>query len=260
MPDVLAPEAGTAELGEQTMTTTTAETSWDAEPEFKMFTVSVRVDFKPSTNDHSQPVHYSILVDSTLKGIAWEVLHRFKDFEVLHAALQKQRLLPPALPPKHIRRNPEELQARAAGLQGYCDAVLSRPELCSDPVVSSFFDLEKGLWQQVAYAHVSPTDDGQVLDTDRTMYLPDTAMPKLDTPEPGRSEVGMTCPTSNKSGPSRTLWTTPSEGRSGTPSNDQTVSHSPGQTRRRLFVAHDWACLHKIFTAVDRCLATKSAP
>lgn len=85
-------------------------------------------------------------------GSAWEVVHRFSEFDALANAIRVHDNSLPPLP----RRVPSlllsgtQLQRRIVGLQQFSEAVLSNPHLLSLSAVGAFFDLNFGLWHDAS--------------------------------------------------------------------------------------------------------------
>lgn len=82
-------------------------------------------------------------------NFSWEVTRRFSQFDALAQGLTQQEDTGlPAMPRKlpQLLLTPTEEQRRILGLQRYCQALLSTPELLGHATVSKFFDLSFGLW------------------------------------------------------------------------------------------------------------------
>ena len=81
--------------------------------------------------------------------VSWRVARRYRDFDALMTALQREAAVSPdlpPLPPKRALLTPAEQQRRVLGLEKFCQALLSAPALCAHGLVSAFFDLDFGLW------------------------------------------------------------------------------------------------------------------
>jgi hypothetical protein len=98
----------------------------------------------------TSPVRWYLirLVCRQRPGSAWEVVHRFSDFDALAHAVSAHDDSLPSLPRKmpSLLLNGTEQQRRVIGLQQFAEAVLCNPQLLSLPAVGDFFDLDFGLW------------------------------------------------------------------------------------------------------------------
>mmetsp|Transcript_31042 Transcript_31042/g.102708 ORF Transcript_31042/g.102708 Transcript_31042/m.102708 type:complete len:280 (-) Transcript_31042:545-1384(-) len=86
-------------------------------------------------------------------GLSWEVTHRFSEFDALARQIKPpESLALPPLPrklPSMLLSHTEKVR-RVVGLQRFCESLLASPALVGTAEVSTFFDLDFGLWHAAA--------------------------------------------------------------------------------------------------------------
>lgn len=114
-------------------------------------TVSIEDVTQGSVKSGEEPITmYTMRVSCAVHDASWTLApRRYSEFEALHKGMRGLDSFSAVLPAKHLLvPTRSALIQRAAGLQRYCNELLSTPTALARSDVADFFELDKGLWHR----------------------------------------------------------------------------------------------------------------